>query len=81
MLLTIEEIEDSLKKALPTVPAKDVRRAAEAIIKAAGKWQEVDLSEKLGAEISIQCKDICALGSAHDKGLQIRAFVSKEQKS
>lgn len=78
MLLTMEEIESALKRSLPTVADKDIRSAAEAIVQAAGKWQEVDLSEKLGAEISIQCRDICALGAAHDKGLQIRAFVSKE---
>ena len=78
MLLTLNEIEDVLKKTLPEVQDKDICRAAKSLIDATGKWQEVDLSETLGAEISVQCKDICALGSAHDKGLHIRAFIAKE---
>lgn len=78
MLLTLEEIKTALKKALPATPAKDIERAAQAIVEASGKWQEVDLKDKLGAEVSIQCKDICALGAAHDQGRQIRAFIEKK---
>ncbi len=78
MLLTLNELEDTLRKTLPDVSNKDIRRAAQAISEATGKWQEVDLSETLGAEISVQCRDICALGQAHDKGLRIRAFIAKE---
>ena len=78
MLLTLNEIEDVLRKTLPGVQDKDIRCAAKSLIDATGKWQEVDLSETLGAEISVQCRDICALGQAHDKGLCIRAFVAKE---
>ena len=78
MLLTVDEIKDTLKKTLPFVPDKDINRAAQAIAEAAGKWQEVDLTETLGAEISIQCRDICAIGAAHNKGFHIRTFISKE---
>jgi hypothetical protein len=78
MLLTIEEIKEALKKSLPNIPSKDIERAAQAIIEASGKWQEVDLKDNLGAEVSIQCKDICALGAAHGEGMQIRAFVQKK---
>ena len=77
MLLTIDEIEGVLRKTLPYVPDKDIHRSAQSIIEAAGKWQEVDLSETLGAEISVQCRDICVLGQAYDKGLRIRAFIAK----
>ena len=78
MLLTVEEIENILRKTLPGIPLENIRRAAQSIIEATGKWQEVDLTETLGAEISVQCRDICALGQAHDKGLRIRAFIAKE---
>ena len=78
MLLTQAEIEDVLRKTLPGVQEKDIRGAAKSLMEATGKWQEVNLSETLGAEISVQCRDICALGQAYDKGLHIRAFVAKE---
>ena len=78
MLLTIEEIKETLKRALPNVSPKDIDRAAAAIIETSGAWQEVDLKDKLGAEVSIQCKDICALGAAHDEGMLIRAFIQKK---
>ncbi len=78
MLLTIEEIKEALKKTLPNIPGKDIERAAQAIIEASGAWQEVDLKDKLGAEVSIQCKDICALGAAHDEGMLIRAFIQRK---
>ena len=45
---------------------------------AAGEWQEVNLKEMFGASFPIQCKDICVLGEAYDKGRKIKAFIKKE---
>ncbi|MDP2654413.1 MAG: hypothetical protein Q8Q08_10335 [Candidatus Omnitrophota bacterium] len=77
MPLTQSEIEDILKKTLPDLRGEDISKAARTILAAAGEWQEVDVDEKLGAGMSIQCKDICALGEAYSKGVRIRAFIAR----
>ncbi|OGX25107.1 MAG: hypothetical protein A2787_03085 [Omnitrophica WOR_2 bacterium RIFCSPHIGHO2_01_FULL_48_9] len=77
MLLNQNEIIGILKKVLPKTSEEDIRKAAEALTVAAGNWQEVDLKETFGASYSIQCKDICALGEAFDKGQEIKAFIKK----
>ena len=79
MLLTQEEITSILKKTLPTTQEQDIQKAAQAIVSATGKWQEVDVQNKLGAGLSVQCKDICALGEAYSKGVSIRAFVAPKE--
>ena len=76
MLLTPEEIKEALKKTLPKLSNEDIERAAKAIVESNGKWREVDLTENLGAAISVQCADICCLGEAYSKGKQIKAFIS-----
>ena len=78
MVLTVEEIEDVLKKNLKDVSAADIRRASQAIVQASGKWREVDLTDSLGALLSVQCKDICTLGEAFSKGCHIRAFITQK---
>ena len=78
MLLTEEEIEKTLKEALPGVPQKDIHRAAQSVASTMGKWKEVDLTEVLGASYSVQCKDICAIGSAFSQGKKIRTFVAEK---
>ncbi|OGX05684.1 MAG: hypothetical protein A2Z88_00350 [Omnitrophica WOR_2 bacterium GWA2_47_8] len=78
MLLDQNEIANALKKALPKLSAEDIQKATAALMAAASNWQEVDLTEKFGANMSVQCKDICALGEAHDKGKKIRAFIKNE---
>jgi len=40
------------------------------------QWQEVDLTESLGAMLSVQCRDICAIGKAYEEGFKIRAFIA-----
>lgn len=78
MPLSLEEIQNVLKGALPFLAANDIQRAAEAIRKAAGNWKELDLKDRLGAELSVQCRDICAIGQAYQEGVHIRAFICKE---
>jgi hypothetical protein len=77
MLLAIDEIQNALKKSLPGVPESQLQKAAQAISEATGQWQEVDLKEELGANISVQCQDICTLGEAFAHGKKIRAFIEK----
>ena len=77
MLLTVEEIEEILQKSLSHVLPKEIKKAAEAVVSASGKWQELDLADSLGAQYSCQCRDICGIGNAHAKGLKIRAFISE----
>ena len=77
MVLIQKEIEAVLQKSLPNLSDVDVRKAAKSITEATGEWKEIDTSN-LGASLSVQCCDICALGEAHDKGLRIRAFVLKK---
>jgi len=76
MLLTLDEIENVLRKTLPYVPEKDIHYTAETITNTIGEWREVDVSE-IGARLSVQCRDICPLGEAYEKGLNIRAFIAK----
>ena len=78
IMLKEEEIENLLRKTLPEVSDSDIRRVARTLRDAAGQWKEVDLSETLGAQYSVQCRDICALGMAHFKGQRIRAFILEE---
>ena len=78
MLLNQSEIAGTLKKALPKLSEEEIKKATEALMTAAGEWQEVDLKEMFGANFSVQCKDICALGEAYDKGQKIKAFIKKE---
>ncbi len=79
MVLTIEEIENVLKKNLLNISDGDIKKTAQALIAASGKWQEVNLTENLGAGLSVQCKDICCLGEAYSKGYQIRAFITEKK--
>ncbi|MFA5059559.1 MAG: hypothetical protein WC676_02930 [Candidatus Omnitrophota bacterium] len=78
MVLTLTEIEDILKKNLPSASEKDIQKTALSLIEATGKWKEVDLVETLGAELSVQCRDICVLGNAHHNGKRIRAFITEQ---
>jgi len=78
MLLSSEEIERILREKFAGFPSEKIHEAAEAIVKAHGKWNEVDIAGNLGAEYSCQCKDICQIGAAYDKGLKIRVFVSNK---
>ncbi len=78
MLLSEDQISSALKKALPNLPTSEIQKATAALIVAGREWQEVNLKEMFGASISIQCKDICVLGEAYDKGQKIRAFIKKE---
>jgi hypothetical protein len=77
MLLTIEEIETTLRENLPELSVADCHTAARAIIESCGKWRELDANE-FGSEFSVQCRDICAIGEAAEQGLRIRAFVCQE---
>ena len=77
MVLGEEEIVKILKQNLRDVPEMEIERVAQAICKATGKWQEVDLNDSLGAIMSVQCKDICAIGDAFSKGYCIRTFICK----
>ena len=76
MLLNEKEIEKALKQALPKMDQGSIDRAVKAIVEASGQWKEVDVKEELGANISVQCRDICALGAAHEKGLRFRVFIA-----
>ena len=80
MLLKPTEIESVLKESLPNVPVKDIQHAVQALEKASSEWQEVNLTESLGAMVSVQCRDICALGEAYQSGCSIRAFIKKLSK-
>ena len=75
MILTPDEAEAALAKALPGLSEAQRAAAVEAIEAAGGTFEEVDLADHLGAEVSIQCRDICVLGELHDRGVPIRAFV------
>ena len=75
MLLNQQEMEQVLKKVLPQLSQSDIKIAVAALENAMGQWKEVDLAENLGADVSVQCQDICALGAAHHKGCRIRAFI------
>ena len=76
MLLNADEIKQVLRRTLPNHTETDIDKAVKAITETTGKWQEVDLKEKLGAGISIQCRDICAVGEAYSNGCRIRAFMT-----
>ncbi|HLF18190.1 MAG TPA: hypothetical protein VI749_04760 [Candidatus Omnitrophota bacterium] len=76
MLLSSEEIERILREKFAGFPNEKIHEAAEAIVKAHGVWNELDISGNLGAEYSCQCKDICQIGDAFYKGKKIRVFVS-----
>lgn len=79
MLLTQEEIENVLKKMLADVSPSDISRAATALVEeSTQKWSEVNIAESLGANYSVQCKDICVLGDAIAKGTDIKAFISRQ---
>lgn len=78
MLLSKGEIEAILRKTIPNVSDKDIQKAAQSLVEATGQWKEVDLAGALGAELSIQCRDICAIGDAHQKGLRIKAFIENK---
>ena len=80
MVLNEKEIEQALKQALPNVDQGSIQRAVKAIIEASGQWKEVDIKEELGAVFSVQCRDICALGAAHEKGLSFRVFIADKEK-
>ncbi|GEM_PF-2235149 len=81
MLLTQEEIKTILQKTLPKLSEKDAEAAASALVKDVSEWKEVDLPGHLGAELSVQCRDICALGAAYEEGDRIRAFIRKKPAS
>ena len=76
MLINEKEIEQALKRTLPKVDEQSIQRAVKAIVEANGHWKEVNVKEDLGANISVQCRDICALGAAHEKGLSFRVFIA-----
>jgi hypothetical protein len=76
MLLNEKEIEQALKRALPKVDQESIQGAVKAIVEAQGQWKEVDVKEDLGAQVSVQCRDICALGAAYEKGLLFRVFIA-----
>ncbi len=78
MVLDDEDIKKALKEVLPKLSAEDILKVVAVLRVASCNWQEVNVKETIGAQISVQCKDICALGEAFDKGLQIRAFVKKK---
>jgi len=78
MLLTTVKIENLLRETLPNVADEDVHCTAKSIIETTGKGREVPLGENLGAQYSIQCKDICAIGKAYEEGYRIRAFITEE---
>ena len=75
MLLNQEQVTKTLKQTLPKLTELELSLATAALMAASKEWQEVNLKENLGANVSIQCKDICALGEAHDRGVEIRAFI------
>ena len=75
MLLTKTEIENVLRSTLPGAQENDIRKAASSLMETRGEWQEIDVSENLGATMSVQCKDICPLGEAYHKGHSFRVFV------
>ena len=78
MLLNREEIKKTLKETLPKLTESELDLASAALIAGSNKkWKEVDLKESFGANLSIQCKDICALGEAHNKGKVIKAFIKE----
>jgi len=78
MLLSIEEIETTLRETLADLSEADVRRAARAIVERSGTWREVDLEvDALGAEYSVQCRDICAIGASVEQGMRVRAFIAE----
>ncbi len=77
MLLSQNEIISILKKAIPRLTEEECRAAAGALVAATGKWKEANLKEMFGASLSVQCKDICALGEAHSRGFKIKAFIEE----
>lgn len=79
MPLTLEEIEKILQEALPRVAKEDIHKPVAALRKVMGGWQEVDLTESLGAMLSVQCRDICAIGKAYEDGFAIRAFIAPKK--
>ncbi len=78
MLLSKNEIITILKSDLFGVPEEYLEKAAQSLVEATGKWHEVDLADVLGATFSVQCRDICAIGEAYQKGLRIKAFVEEK---
>lgn len=77
MVLSGEEIRNALKKTLPKLTNQEIDKAARSILEASGQWREVDLKDKLGAGLSVQCRDICAIGDAFSKNMQIRVFIKE----
>jgi len=77
MLLTLDEIRTILKENLPKASDQEILRAADALSQAKGRWKEVNVADTIGAQLSVQCRDICALGEAYQKGTKIRAFIAE----
>lgn len=80
MVSDLEKMKLVLMKHLKgSLPDKKIQDIATDLAKIDQGWVEVtDLDKVIGAAVSVQCGDICRIGDAYQKGVELRVFTKKK---
>ncbi len=62
-----------------TIPETTLQRVAQEIAGLGDEWEESEhLEESIGAEMSVQCDDICLLAQMYHSGQPLRVFKKRK---